>query len=43
VCNLDDLPDTAYLAVTKPGFTTRWVGPVNSGQSPMLDVELQRE
>lgn len=43
VCNLDDLPDTAYLAVTKPGFTTRWVGPVNSGQSAMLDVELQRE
>ena len=42
VCNVDDLPTAAWLTVTKDGFESHSVGPVNSSESAVIDIELMR-
>lgn len=42
VCNVGTLPTAAWLTVTKDGFESRSVGPVNSSVSQAFDIELKR-
>lgn len=42
ICNVGSLPTWGWLTVSKEGFQMRSVGPVESGASSMLDIELVR-
>jgi hypothetical protein len=42
VCNVDDLPNLAWLTVVRDGFETVSVGPVNGPDSRTIDIELKR-
>jgi len=42
VCNVGSLPTSAWLSVVKDGFEARSVGPVNSSESKVIDIELMR-
>jgi len=43
VCNVGNLPTAARLTVTKDGFKNRSVGPVNSSETRVIDIELMRQ
>jgi hypothetical protein len=42
VCNVGSLPTAAWLTVTKDGFENRSVGPVNSLETRVIEIELTR-
>jgi hypothetical protein len=42
VCNVGSLPTAAWLTVRKDGFETHSVGPVNSSEAAVVDIELMR-
>ena len=42
VCNVGSLPTAAWLTVSKDGFKNRSVGPVNSSETGVIDIELER-